>query len=71
MLDEELRYIDLNLMDAGIDYYRDKYKKRRHQKIIDGIEDDLIKESIDRCIYRKSEVLERLDLHTEWVDKVR
>ena len=71
MLDEELRYIDLNLMDAGINYYRKKYKKSRYQKVLDNVENDLIHECIDRCIYRKSEVIERLNLHSEWVDKVR
>ena len=71
MLDEELRYIDLNLMDAGINYYRKKYKKSRYQKVLDNVENDLIHQCIDRCIYRKSEVIERLNLHSEWVNKVR
>ena len=70
LLYEELQYIRGNIFDAGIYYYRDKYKQKSIQKKIDTIEKDIIKTSINNCIYRKCDVLERINSINEWKRKV-
>lgn len=71
MSNDELRYINSVLDDAGVGYLRQKYRKPKFKKIINDVEDDLIKRSIHKCIYQNSEVIDRLNLLTEWEERMR
>ena len=70
LLYEELQYIHSNIFDAGIQYYRKKYKQKSIQRKIDTIEKGIIRSSIHECIYHKCDVTEKLHSLHEWKRKV-
>lgn len=70
LLDDEIQYVNYNILDAGIEYYKKKYKKKRFQHTIDHIEKAVINNSIMDCIYRKYVVLDRLYCLNAWQSKV-
>ena len=70
LLPDELDYIDTNLIDSGIAYYREKYHKKVHKRALEAMESIIINDSIKACIYRKSEVLDKIHCIKEWKRKV-
>lgn len=66
LLNHEIEYINLAILDAGIGYYRRKYKRKRQQQMLDDVEQSVIDRSIQDCIHRKSDVLDRLTAFHEW-----
>ena len=68
---DELTYINTVIDDADLYHMRKKYTKPKFQKMIDSIENDLITQSINTCIYRNREVIDQLSLLSEWEEKVR
>ena len=71
MTNDELRYIESVVYDAEIGHLRQKYKKSKFQHILDVVERDLIDQSIQWCIHRHGEVMDRLNLLTEWEERMR
>ena len=70
LLNDEISYIEQMLFDAGIGYFRRKYRRKRYQAILDKVEQSIIDSSIQDCIYRRSDVIDRLSAISEWYYKV-
>ena len=70
LLNDEIQYINSNILDFGIDYYRKKYSKKMLKSKIDTMEKAIIASSIHDCIYRKCDVMEKLYSIKVWKDKV-
>ena len=68
LVEEEIKYIDYCMTDFGIDYLRRKYKKKRHMKVIDEMETDLIEQCISDCILRRKFVKDKIYQVEDWLN---